>query len=359
MPPRSCPTSAAAPTSPAALTVPPTSRRPSRPTPLLRRRILLGAAAGASLLSSRAATGQAASAWPSRSVRIVVPYPAGGGVDILARALGQALAARWGQPVVIENKPGANTLIGVEAVARAGDDHQLLLTTDATFTINPHLYAKLPYAREDFAPVAMLARFSQVMVASPALPADDVAALVALAKAKPGTLTYASYGPGSQPHLATEMFKHRAGIAITHVPYRGIPQAVAAAASGEVSLTWSGLPSAQPHFAAGRLKPIGYGGRERLAAFPALQTFAEAGFPEVDANVWVGLFAPAAMTPAAQQRMHDDVRSTLREPDFHRRQLVERGYDPGTLGLAAFGRFIDDERRSRAEAVRISGAKAE
>lgn len=332
--------------------------------PALLAPALLAAAPGIHAQATSAPTAAsptaAAPAWPARSVRITVPYPPGGGVDILARALAQALSTRWGQPVVVDNKPGANTLIGAEAVARARDDHQLLLTTDATFTINPHLYAKLPYDPvADFRPVTMLASFSQLLVAPPSLPASNLADLIALAKAQPTLLTYASYGSGSQPHLATEMFKHKAGIAITHVPYRGIPQAVAAAAADEVKLTWSGLPSAQPHFAAGRLKPIAYGGRKRLASLPDLATFAEAGYPEVDANVWVGVFASAAADTATVSRIDSDIRAVLAEPDFHRRQLVDRGYDAGTVGQEAFARHIAAERQARAESVRISGAKAE
>jgi tripartite-type tricarboxylate transporter receptor subunit TctC len=193
--------------------------------------------------------------WPTRPVKLIVPYPAGGGVDVMARALAQRLQDKWQQPITIDNRPGANTLIGTEAVAKASDNHTLLFTTDATFTINPHLYSKLPYDSEkDFAPVTQLVAFSQMLVANASLPANNLKELLALAKEKPASLSYASYGPGSQPQLATEMLKQKAGVFIVHIPYRGIPQAVTAVVCGAGALTWSGIVSARAHIAINRKK---------------------------------------------------------------------------------------------------------
>ena len=220
------------------------------------------------LMALCVATGTAqAQEWPTRPIKLIVPYPAGGGVDVMARALAQRLQDKWQQPITVDNRPGANTLIGTEAVARAIDNHTLLFTTDATFTINPHLYNKLPYdADKDFAPVTQLVAFSQMLVANANLPTNSLKELLALAKEKPGSLSYASYGPGSQPQLATEMLKQKAGVFIVHSPYRGSPPAGTAVVSGEVPLTWSGIVSARAHIASKRIKPLAYGGKTRAAA---------------------------------------------------------------------------------------------
>ena len=298
--------------------------------------------------------------WPTRPVRLIVPYPAGGGVDVLARALAQKLQERWGQPVTVDNRPGANTLVGTELAARANDGHTLLLTTDATFTINPHLYAKLPYdAERDFTPISRLVSFSQLLVANAELPADSLPALVALARSRPGQLSYASYGPGSQPQLATETLKQKAGVFIVHIPYRGIPQAVAAVLSGEVALTWAGIPSARPHLESRRIKALAYGGKSRSSVFPQVPTVAELGYPEIDANVWVGLFAPAGMPPALAERIHQDLAAILQEPAFRAREVEAKGYELVAGGPQELRRHIAVELKSRLAPIRFSNAKVE
>ncbi len=298
--------------------------------------------------------------WPVRPVRLIVPYPAGGGVDVLARALAQRLQENWQQPVTVENRPGANTVVGTEAVARATDGHTLLFTTDATFTLSPHLYARLPYDLDrDFQPVTRMVSFSQLLVAPASLPASTLPELIALARKSPGQLSYASYGPGSQPQLATEMLKQKAGLFIVHIPYRGIPQAVMAAVSGEVQLTWAGIPSARPHIQARRIKALAYGGKARHPALPDVPTVGELGFPEVDANVWVGLFAPKGMPAAAVDRIHRDVAALLREPGFKEREVDAKGYDLVAGTPQELARHIRQELASRAGPIRYSGAKVE
>jgi len=298
--------------------------------------------------------------WPTRPVKLIVPYPAGGGVDVMARALAQRLQDKWQQPITIDNRPGANTLIGTEAVARSTDNHTLLFTTDATFTINPHLYNKLPYdAEKDFAPVTQLVAFSQMLVANASLPANTLKELLALAKEKPGSLSYASYGPGSQPQLATEMLKQKAGVFIVHIPYRGIPQAVTAVVSGEVPLTWSGIVSARPHIASKRIKPLAYGGKTRAAAYPDVPTMTELGFPEVDANVWVGVFAPASFAPALVSRMHRDILAVISEPDFRSKEIEGKSYDFVGAGPEEFRRHIRSESTSRRTTIKASGTVIE
>ncbi|TFZ04793.1 Bug family tripartite tricarboxylate transporter substrate binding protein [Ramlibacter rhizophilus] len=324
----------------------------------MKRRVVTAGALAALLAPQVFA--QAAPAWPTRAVRLVVPYPAGGGVDVLARALAARLQERWGQPVTVDNRPGANTLVGTELVARATDGHTLLFTTDATFTINPHLYAKLPYDPDrDFQPITRMVSFSQLLVANAELPAGSLPELVALARSKPGQLSYASYGPGSQPQLATETLKQKAGIYIVHIPYRGIPQAVAAVISGEVPLTWAGIPSARPHLQSRRIKALAYGGSTRSRDFPDVPTVAELGFPEVDANVWVGLFGPASMEPQLAGRIQQDVAAILQEPAFKAREVEAKGYELVAGSPQELRSHIAKELRSREAPIRYSKAKVE
>jgi tripartite-type tricarboxylate transporter receptor subunit TctC len=268
----------------------------------------------------------AASAWPDKPVRIVVAYPPGGGIDVLARQLAERLGPAWGQPVVVENRPGANTIVATDAVAKSpADGHTVLMTTDATFSINPHLYARLPYdARRDFAPVTMLVLLHQLLVAHPAVPFDDLDGLIKAAKAKPGSINYASYGSGSQPHLAGEMLKHKAGVDLVNVPYKGISLAVPAVMAGEVQLT-----------------------------------FAELGYPEVETHAWFGLFVPAGSPKEAVARIHQDTRKILDAPDFRQKQLVEKGYEVVGSSPEAFVNYLKGDSESRGRAVKVSGAKAE
>src|SRR5687767_10780030 len=267
----------------------------------------------------------AAHAWPTKPVRLVVAYPPGGGIDVLARQLADKLTPAWGQPVVVENRPGANTIVATDAVAKAAPDgHTVLMTTDATFSINPHLYAKLPYdAQRDFAPVTMLVLLQQLLVAHPSLPANTVAELIAAAKAKPGSINYASYGSGSQPHLAGEMLKNKAGIDLVHVPYKGISLAVPAVMAGEVQLTFAGIATSMPQLKAGRIKALAIGGAKRSPLLPQVPTFTELGYPEVETHAWFGLFLAAGAPKEAVSRIHADTRRILDESDFRQKELIQ------------------------------------
>jgi len=278
----------------------------------------------------------------------------------MARALAQKLQDKWQQAVTVDNRPGANTLLGTELVARANDQHTLLFTTDATFTINPHLYSKLPYDLDrDFIPVTHLVSFSQMLVVNADLPANNLTELIALASRKPGSLSYASYGPGSQPQLATEMLKQKTGTFIVHIPYRGIPQAVMAVVSNEVPMTWSGIVSARPHLASKRIKAIAYGGKTRAAAYPQVPTMTELGYPEVDANVWVGLFVPSNTSAATVQKIHRDVMSIISDADFRQREVEGKSYDFVGAGPEEFKRYIARESASRNSTLKASGVKLE
>src|SRR6266851_4966089 len=314
----------------------------------------------ASLLLACCFTAQA-QAWPAKPVHIFVAYPPGGGIDILARQLADRLTPQWAQPVIVENKPGANTILAADAIAKsAADGHAILMTSDATFSINPHLYARLPYdAQRDFLPVTMLVLLQQLLVAHPSLPANSLAELIVLARTRPGTINYASYGSGSQPHLSGEMLKYKAGIDLVHVPYKGISLAVPAVMAGEVQLTFSGVAASIAHLKSGRLKPIAIGGATRSPLLPEVPTFAELGYPEVETHAWFGLFLPAGSPREAVTRLYQDTRKILDEPEFRQKQLIEKGYEVVGSSPDEFTAYLKRDSASRARAVKISGARAE
>src|SRR5688572_1709256 len=303
----------------------------------------------------------AAHAWPTKPVRLVVAYPPGGGIDVMARQVAEQLTSTWGQPVVVENKPAANTIVATDAVAKPpADAHTILLTTDATFSINPHLYAKLPFdTQRDFVPVTMLVLLQQLLVAHPSLPANNLSELISLAKAKPGAINYASYGSGSQPHLSGEMLKNKAGIDLVHVPYKGISLAVPAVMAGEVQLTFAGIATSMPQLKAGRIKAIAIGGAQRSPLLPQVPTFRELGYPEVETHAWFGLFLPVGSPPDAIARIHRDTKTIIEEPDFRHKQLIDKGYEVVGSSPEEFVAYIRKDSESRGRAVKISGAKAE
>jgi tripartite-type tricarboxylate transporter receptor subunit TctC len=303
----------------------------------------------------------AARAWPDKPVRIIVAYPPGGGIDVMARQIAEKLTRQWGQTVLVENRPGANTIIAADAAAKSpADGHTVLMTTDATFSINPHLYRKLPYdAERDFAPVTMLVLLQQLLVAHPSLPASSLEELIRLAKQKPGMLRYASYGSGSQPHLSGEMLKYKAGIDLLHVPYKGISLAVPAVMANEVELTFAGIATSMPQLKAGRIKAIAIGGAQRSPLLPQVPTFSELGYPEVETHAWFGFFVPAGSPQAVIDKIHLDTRKILEEPEFRQKQLIDKGYEVVGSSPAEFAAYIRKDRESRGRAVKISGARAE
>ncbi|HEX9433316.1 MAG TPA: tripartite tricarboxylate transporter substrate binding protein, partial [Burkholderiales bacterium] len=285
----------------------------------------------------------------------------GGGIDVLGRQLAEKLTAAWAQPVVVENRPGANTIVAADAVAKsAPDGYNVLLTTDATFSINPHLYAKLPYdTQQDFIPVTMLVLLQQLLVANPSVPASTLPELIKLAKEKPGSINYASYGSGSQPHLSGEMLKYKAGIDLVHVPYKGISLAVPAVMAGEVQLTFAGIASSLAPLKSGRVKPLAIGGAKRSPLLPEVPTFMELGYPEVETHAWFGLFLPAGAPREAVARIHQDTKKIVEQPEFRQKQLIDKGYEVVGSSPQEFAAYIARDFESRGRAVKISGAKAE
>ena len=302
-----------------------------------------------------------AQAFPSKPVRLIVPVPAGSGLDTISRQFGQRLALVWGQPVVVENRVGANFILGTEHVARsAPDGYTLLVAPDAALTVNPHLYAKLPYDPvKDLAPVTQLVTFTQMLVAAVSMPANSIAELVTYSKANPGRISYASFGVGSQPHLLGEMVKFRTGADLTHVPYKGIPQALTAVIAGETQLTWSSPFSIVGHIRSGKLKALALAAAQRTPLLPEVPTFAELGMPDIEYTQWFGLFAPATTPRPLIDRIHADFSRLLTDPEVRDRELVGKGYEPSGLAPDLFAALIRREIGLRGQVVKRIGARAE
>lgn len=322
---------------------------------MLSRRSLLPLAA---LLLSPTLT--MAQDFPKQMVRMIVPYPAGGGVDGLARAVADSLGRKWGQSVIIDNRPGASTMIGGEYVARApADGTTLLFTSDSSITSNPFLFRKMSFDPiKDLAPITQLADLHQMVLVHPSVQANTLQELVALAKAKPGALNYASYGNGSQPHLLFEALKKQADIQIVQVPFRGIAPALQAVIAGDVQMTLGG-PAALGMLEAKQLKALAIGRKQRLPALPDVPTLAEAGYPEVDPLSWFGLFAPAGTPPAIIDKIQKDVAATLADPDFNKRFVAGLGFTGVASTPQAFAQFIKDDLAIKERLIATSGATVE
>src|SRR5688500_742964 len=249
--------------------------------------------------------GTGAQTYPSRAIRIVVPFAAGGTSDVPSRAIGQRLTEEWKQPVIIENRPGAGANIGAEVVVKSAPDGYTLLCASTIHTINPSLYSKLGYDPvRDFTPITLIAATSQVLAVHPSLPVKTVKEFIAYARKRPGELNYSSAGNGSQPHLTSELFKSRTGISIVHVPYKGGPPAMTDLLAGQVALTFATAPSAVPHAKSGRLRALGVSTAQRISALPDVPTIAEAGVPGFEASGSNGLVGPAGMPPAVVERLN-------------------------------------------------------
>jgi tripartite-type tricarboxylate transporter receptor subunit TctC len=268
--------------------------------------------------------------FPTKPVRFIVPYAAGGSGDLLARLLGDKLARIWGQQPVIDNKPGAGGLIGTEAAAKADPDgYTIYLATDGPVTVAPTLHKKpLPYDwKRDFAPISMMAVGYQILLSDPKLPATSVKDLVALLKMSPGKYNFASIGIGSAPHMGSELFLSVADIKATHVPYRGSSQqAIAALISGDVSMFVVGTSTAVPFVKAGTVRGLAVTSPQRIDSLPDVPTFAEAGYPGMDYSIWFAVLAPSGTPSAIVKKLHDDIAKAVADPDY-RQQLRTRGFE--------------------------------
>jgi tripartite-type tricarboxylate transporter receptor subunit TctC len=320
-----------------------------------RRRSILLACAG--MLLGAAAL---ADTYPSRPVKIVVPFPAGGSNDIVARALAQKLSERTGQSFYVENRGGAGGNIGAEAVASADPDgYTLLLTAPPPLTINAALYKELRYDPANaFAPVALIASVPIVLAVNPSVEAKNVNELVALAKAKPGSLSFGSSGNGSTNHLAGELLKSMTGIDILHIPYKGAAPAMNDLVAGHIPMMFDNMPAVLAQVKGKSINAIAVAGAKRASAMPDVPTVAESGVPGLEASSWFGLVAPAKTPAPVLAKLEDDIAAILKMPDVQKR-LDELGAEPGTVSGAAFGKFLADETTKWTKIIRESGAKVD
>ena len=299
-----------------------------------------------------------AQTYPSRALRFVVGFTPGGGVDINARLLGAKMSEFLGQPVIVENKPGAGTNIAAEFVAKSPPDGYTLFFNSAAFAINLALYSKAPYALRDFSPVSVFSESVNLLVVSASLPAKSLQDLVAMARERPKALNYSSAGAGTTQHLAAELFKLKSGTDIVHVPYRGSAPALTALVAGEVQLSFSNTVAIAQHVRAGRLRALAVAGAKRTDVLPEVPTMQEAGVEGVEVPLWFGLLAPAGTPRAVIQALADGVARAARSPDL-RQKLIEQGAEPVGNTPEEFERQLREEVTRWTEVVRVSGAKAE
>jgi tripartite-type tricarboxylate transporter receptor subunit TctC len=287
----------------------------------------------------------AAQDFPTRPVRFIVPYAAGGSGDLLARLLGNKLAAIWGQQVVVDNRAGGGGLIGTEAAARSDPDgYTLYLATDGPLTVAASLYKRVPYDwKRDFAPVSMLAMGYQVLIVRASLPARNLQELIALAREKPGDLNYASIGIGSAPHLGAELFKSVAKVDVTHVPYRGSSaQAISALLAGDVAMFLVGTSTAVSHIQSGALRGLAVTAGKRVDGLPDVPTFAEAGLPGVDVSLWFAVLVPNGTPAPIIKKLNADIAQIVADPDF-KQALAVRGFDAVSSSPEELAQFLDKD----------------
>jgi tripartite-type tricarboxylate transporter receptor subunit TctC len=299
-------------------------------------------------------------AWPTRPIRLIVPFAPGGATDIIGRLVAQRLGERLGQSIVIENKPGAGTTIGTAEVAKAKPDGYTLLFAPTPFVISQVVYPTLPYdAQKEFAPVALLAVSPFILVTNPAVvPAASVGELVALAKSKPGTLTFCSAGNGTVPHLSGELFKLRAGVDLVHVPYKGGGPAINDLVGGQVGMMFATPIEVIQHVQSGKLRVLGTTAPRRLAAMPDVPTIAESGYPGFEVFSFFGMLAPTGTPADVIARLHTELAAVMQLPDV-RERFAAQSAEANVLGPEAFGRFLLAERDKWADLVKRSGAKVD
>jgi len=318
---------------------------------------LVVAAAAALLLPWLSPSRAGAQDYPTRIVRIVVAFPAGGPTDFVARLLADKLKTSLGQSVIIENKPGANGAIGADYVAKGeADGHLLFLTTVGAVAITPHLSKPNYDPLRDFAPVTLVVRPTTVLVVKPDTPFNSAKDLAALAKDKPSTIPFASTGSGSMPHLALELFQSSAGVKFLHVPYRGAAPALTDLLGGQVQALFADTPVLMPQIRGGKLKPIGAASASRNPLLPDVPTLAEQGFSDTAADNWYGLLAPAKTPPAVIAKLNAAVVAAINAPDVHEK-LVQSGAVPAPTSSAEFGKILADEYARWGRVVREKNIK--
>ncbi len=315
--------------------------------------LILGVAALALALPA------AAQQYPAKSIRIVVPYVAGGNTDFTARVIGQKLSEAWGQQVLIENRPGGATNIGSDLVAKAVPDGYTVLMGGAANAINMSLYQKMPYdTQRDLAPIILCVQGANLLAIHPSLPAKNLKELLALAKARPGKMSYGSSGLGSSNQMAGELMKLMAGVDILHVPYKGNPPAITDTIGGQIEMVFSGVPALVPHLQSGRLRAIGIGSLKRFPAVPDVPTISESGLKGYEATTWFGLFAPVKVPKDIIAKWNADVGKILASQEVSTR-FISEGIEPMGNSPEWFAKFIADEIAKYAKVVKAANLKGE
>ena len=301
-----------------------------------------------------------AQTFPSKPIRLVVTYPPGGGADLMARLIAPKMAETLGQPVIVENKPGAGGQIGAAEVAHGVPDGYTIMLDAANHAVNPALYGKtLPYdPAHAFIAISLLVRFPNMLVVTPSFPAKDVAELISMAKAKPGTIAFASSGNGSAQHLAGELFRQKAGVDMTHIPYKGGGPALNDVIGGQVPVFFANMASGLPHVKAGKLRALAVTGATRSPALPEAPTIAEAGLAGYEVYEWNAIFAPSGVPTAAVTRLADAIAKAMQSPDV-RERVSSLGGEIAALGPRDTTRFVSEQTQLWARVVRAANIKPE
>ncbi len=326
---------------------------------MLQARFVRNALVAASL--ALASLGAAAQGYPSKPVKMVVTVAAGGVIDTLARIFAPRLSAAWGQQVIVENRPGAPSIIATEYVARSQPDgYTLLVASEGPFVINPHLYTKLPYDPiNDFAPVAILSTVSPVIAVHVSVPVKSVPELIAYAKSHSGSLSYGSMGSGTYSHIAMEEFKRRAGVDIVHVPYKGSAPAMTDLLAGQTSMILVNLSVVEQYVKAGKLRLIGAATPRRIASLPDLPTVSETSLPGFEANTWFGVLAPAKVPPEVVAKVHADIAKIINTPGFLEQNYGKLGLVPVPMSAEEFAHKLKTDLERWGPIIKASGAKAD
>ena len=301
-----------------------------------------------------------AQAYPGKPIRIIVPFPAGGGVDYIGRIVGKGLSERLGQQVVIDNRPGANAILGLEALkASPPDGYTLAAASAGPLAVNPFIYAKLPHdTLKDFTHIANMVNFPLLLVSHPSLPVKNVKELIALARARPGQVSYASPGAGNSSHLANELFNAMAKVKILHIPYKGMAPAVVSVLSGEGQILFASIPPILGHVRAGRVRALGVGNAKRVPSLPDFPTITESGLPGYEAYAWAGMIGPAGVPRDIVMRLNKEIVAILSQKDVIDRMLAD-GTVPTPSSPEEFVAYMKSELKKWGEVVKLAGIKPE
>jgi tripartite-type tricarboxylate transporter receptor subunit TctC len=299
-------------------------------------------------------------AYPSKPIRLIVPFPAGGGVDYIGRIVGKGLSERLGQQVLVDNRPGANAILGLENLkAAAPDGYTIAAASAGPLAVNPFIYAKLPHdTLKDFTQIANMVNYPLLLVSHPSLPVKNVKELIALAKTKPGEVSYASPGAGNSSHLAGELFNSMAKVKILHIPYKGMAPAVVSVVSGEGNILYSSIPPILGHVRAGRVRALGVGNAKRVPSLPEFPTVAEAGLPGYEAYAWAGMIGPANLPRDIVLRLNKEIVATLNQKDVIDRMLAD-GTVPTPSSPEEFTAYMKSELKKWGDVVKMAGIKPE